>query len=233
VKRIQPLPSATSGLLDYVSHSGDGSNWNGFRDYDDGSAYRELLLALLDVQHGLCGYCEIDLANNDRQVEHIIPRSDPASGAAHTLDHANMVACCKGGTARDFFGPSVLHEDQERFLPTSKASISCGQAKDNVTESRFIDPRDLPSSPSLFRVGDDGTIVVDESACVATGVSVCSLKMTVEILGLNVRRLRRARATRWEALSLAYASHFDDPAVIEQAAREELLPGDDSVLGLC
>ena len=104
MKQIQTLQAPTLGLVEYTNQSEGEPDWNKFRDYDDGSAYRELRQALVNIQHGLCGYCEIDLICNDRQIEHIIPRSDPTSGAIHTLDPANMMACCIGGAAKTFSG---------------------------------------------------------------------------------------------------------------------------------
>lgn len=230
MKRIQTLHTATLGLMEYTSQSGVGSNWNRFRDYDDGSAYRELRQALVDIQHGLCGYCEIDLTCNDRQIEHVIPRSDPSVGETYALDPANMMACCIGGTGKNLFGPGASEGDSERFLEPAKDNQSCGQAKGHSSDQSFVDPRTLPDLPSLLRVYDDGQLVVDEISCTAAGVSVCGLNRTVEILGLNVPRLRRAREERWKDFTETWADHLDDAQVMERLAREELLPDANGVL---
>lgn len=229
MKRIRPLEAAPLGLVEYTNKSGCVPDWNRFRNYDDGSAYRELRDALVDIQHGLCGYCEIDLTANDRQIEHIIPRSDPVAGATHALDPANMMACCIGGTGRNFFGPDALG-DSERFLEPTKANVSCGQAKGDSFDQLFINPRTLPDMPSLLRVRDDGKLVVDRCKCEAAGVSVHDLERTVDILGLNVPRLRRAREERWRDFSETWAEYLDDTEVMERLARDELLPDDHGVL---
>ena len=230
MKRIQTLQAATLGLVEYTSQSGGGSGWNRFRDYDDGSAYKELREALVGIQHGLCGYCEIDLTCNDRQIEHIIPRSDSTAGATHSLDPANMMACCVGGTAKNYFGPGALHKDPGRFLEPAKDNSSCGQAKGNRSDRCFIDPRTLPDLPSLVCVHDDGNIVVDANTCTAAGFSVRGLRRTVDILGLNVPRLRRAREERWKDFNETWAEYLDNAEVMERLAREELLPNDGGVL---
>ena len=232
MKRVQSLQAATSGLVEYTNQSGGCSDWDRFHDYDDGSAYKELRQVLVDIQHGLCGYCEIDLTCNDRQIEHIIPRSDPTFGAIHTLDPTNMMACCVGGTAKNRFGPGVLqqHKDPERFLEPAKDNESCGQAKGNRSDGCFIDPRTLPDLPSLSCVHDDGFLVVDEGTCTASGFSVCGLKGTIDILGLNVPRLRRAREERWKDFNETWAEYLDNAEVMERLAREELLPTKGGVL---
>ena len=224
MKPIRPLQHTTNGLQDYLKHEDSIPTWEKFRNYDTGWAYRELRDVLVDIQHKLCGYCEIDFLEHDIQVEHVIPKDDSQGGSSQEFDPANLIACCKGGTATNLYGPDVPEPDEERFLPPATNNISCGQAKGNVYEPDFIDPRTLPLLPSLFRVRDDGTIQVDEEAAATGGIPVSHLNQTIEKLGLNVRRLRRARENRWEALSSVWASFFDAPAIMEQAARVELLP---------
>ena len=75
---------------------------------------------------------------------------------------------------------------------------------------------------------DDGKLVVEECTC--TAAPVCDLKRTVEILGLNVPRLRRAREERWKDFNETWAEYLDNAEVMERLAREELLPNDDGVL---
>ena len=223
MKRIHALQTAPLGLAKYTSQSGGCSDCDRFCDYDNGSAFRELRQALVDIQHGLCGYCEIDLIPNDQQIEHIIPRSDPTSGATHTLDPGNLMACCIGGTGKNFFGPGALKKDPERFSAPVKDNQSCGQAKGSRYDQSFIDPRTLPDLPSLLYVQDDGKLVIDECRCMAAGVSVGGMERTVDILGLNAPRLRRAREERWNDFNKTWINYLDDAEVMERLAREELL----------
>jgi len=214
MKRIRPLDGPTPGLARYLAHAGANATWERFRRNQD--RRHELYEALTDLQHGLCGYCEIDLREDDRQVEHVIARNQPQEGAARALDPANLILCCLGGTKET--------SDNRRFLPTTPASLSCGQAKDNSADPDFIDPRTLPALPSLTRVRYDGRIEADRDACEKTGFSVDAVNKTIEILGLNVGRLRLARRERWRALDDNWQEHLGDLEIIEAASRMELLP---------
>lgn len=221
MKRIQKLANPTPGLAAYLTRTGSGASWRRFR-HNARNAYRELAETLMELQHGLCGYCEIDLRDDDRQIEHVIPQSDPNRGAQHALDPANMIACCRGGELEDQYGPNA-QDDNERFSPPLSDNRSCGQAKRNNTDPDFVDPRTLPPLPSLTRVLPDGKIEADTDACQAHSISAARIEKTITILGLNVERLRLAREKRWNTLNQNWVDYFDDPAVMEGAARGELL----------
>ncbi len=230
MKRIHALDHPTPGLVGYRAHS-SVVNWDNFRDHNGGQSYRELRDALVRCQHGLCGYCEIDLMENDCQIEHVIPQS---SDSGQTLSHRNMIACCRGGTALNQFGPPVLeqHRDEERSLPPG--NVSCGQAKDDRRGT--LDPRTLPAQPSLFRVRSNGEIDANDPACVAAGVPVDTVRATIKMLGLNVRRLRQAREKHWRFLADAIGENLRAPGNVpperklRRMARQRLLPnGNDSL----
>ena len=91
-------------------------------------------------------------------------------------------------------------------------------------DTDFVDPRTLPALPSLTRVNFDGQIEVDTAACETSGIAVDKVEKTIEILGLNIERLRRARENHWNALSENWATEIDDPELMEAVARVELLP---------
>ncbi|MYF19942.1 MAG: hypothetical protein F4218_04760 [Synechococcus sp. SB0677_bin_5] len=97
MKHIRALDGSTPGLADYRGGDGDQANWDGFCSHQSGAAKRELTEALCSIQHGLCGYCEIDVIECDRQVEHVIPQNNPEQGEARALDldPTNMMVCCK------------------------------------------------------------------------------------------------------------------------------------------
>ena len=217
MKRIQRMDHATAGLEAYLAEEGNEvKDWDGFRSHDAGASYRKLAEALMDIQHGLCGYCEIDIVEGDRQVEHVVPQSDPQQGVANALDYANLIACCKGGTLRT--------EDEERRRNPVKRNRSCGEAKGATVSADFIDPRSLPALPSLLQVNFEGRIEADMDACATYGIAADKVEKTIDILGLNVERLRRAREARWNALSENWAADIGNPQVMESAARVELLP---------
>ena len=218
MKRIRRFPGPVPGLADYRSQAGDKASWRGYRSRRAGLArHQQLVGSLAGLQHGLCGYCEIDLREGDRQVEHVIPVSDPNRGAAHELDAGNLIACCRGGASDD---PGV-RQDQGRFSPPEE---SCGHAKGNNVTPAFVDPRTLPDLPSLTRVRPDGRIEADRGACEAAGWSTNDVEETIRILGLNVQRLRRARRDYWINLSGTMPKYCGDPNAMEEWARTRLLP---------
>jgi len=225
MKRIRALDGPTPGLAHYLERDGEQATWEGFRSHQAGDAYRELVSGLEHIQHGLCGYCEVNIIDNDRQVEHVIPQSDSAQGRAHALDPTNMMVCCKGGTLE-------TSGDQERRMEPVRKHRSCGEAKGkrNLRDREFIDPRDLPALPSLIRVDYNGRIEADADACQKASIAVDRVENTINILGLNVKRLQRAREKHWAALSEFYQEYLDDPQVIQEAARKELLPEEDGRL---
>lgn len=219
MKRIRRLPDRTPGLEDYLKVETQRASWDGFRSHDGGRAYRGLVEELTELQHGLCGYCETSLTERDRQVEHVVPRSDPVQGASRALDFRNLMACCKGGTARS--------RDADRYLPPVNRHRSCGEAKGGRVNGEFVDPRNLPSLPALMKVRDDGSIEADLAACASAGVSADHVTRTIEVLNLNAGRLRIAREKRWRALNDEWREWFDDPDRMNEAARDELLPTND------
>ena len=193
MKRIRSLDGPTPGLYAYLNNGvKETKDWDGFRNHASGYSYSQLIEALVELQHGLCGYCEIDINIADRQVEHIIPQSHPRYGSKLVHDYRNMIACCKGGTLQT--------TDETRRLARVKHNRSCGEAKENKMPAKFLNPRKLPALPSVIRVIFDGRILPDEAACERTGIAVDTVEKTIELLGLNCERLRRARENRWNVL---------------------------------
>ena len=219
MKPIRGLDGPTKGLSDYLAEEPDEADWDGFRSHRGGKSYREIVEALVDRQHGLCGYCEIGITagSGEIQVEHVVPQSDPEHGAAKALDARNMMACCLGGTR-------ATADDAGQYLAPVRNNTSCGQKKGNDTIPDFVDPRTLPELPSLTRVEPDGRIEVDEDACRVAGQGASGVGETVEFLGLNVERLRRAREEIWRTLEEAWEDIQGDEDIMREAAREELLP---------
>ena len=215
------MQGAVPGLSDYRRRAGDGATWRGYRRGLVGQRrYRQLVESLADLQHGLCGYCEIDLREGDRQVEHVVPISDADRGPALALDATNLIACCLGGASDD---PEV-RQDHERF-----SGESCGLAKRDKTVPECVDPRNLPELPSLTRVRPDGRIEADASACQAAERSARDVEKTIEILGLNVLRLRRARRDYRNNLMQMVPRYQGDSNATRIWVRNRLLPQNGSM----
>ena len=218
MKRIRTMVAPTPGLSSYLDEATVPS-YGEFRDYEQGAAYRELIAALVELQRGLCGYCEIDLLDSDRQIEHVAPQRSHPDAALRT---ANMIACCKGGTAS-------ASNDEERFLKPPKRNLSCGQAKGATDDPRFLDPRTLPVLPSLLVVRFNGRVEADGSAC-RSEEEAARVERTIEILGLNVERLRANRERRWRDLLAIWEPHLRSDDAITKGARNDLLPSEDGRL---
>ncbi len=227
MKRICELNKPTLGLAEYLDYVGDDANWDEFRDHHAGTSYNELIKKLIDVQRGLCGYCEINFIELDRQIEHVIPRSDPQHGAAREVDITNMIACCRGGTS-PVFASSERISDEDRYRKPVTDNMSCGQAKSDRNDADFLDPRKLPALPSLTKVLVDGQIEVDEEACESEGIPTARVTHTIEILNLNAERLRSAREKQWNNLEeeADQIGDPDDSDIMDAWSRSVLMPDD-------
>ena len=231
MKKIRELNNPTSGLAQYRNSVEVKANWDAFRNHNQGASHKELIEKLIAVQHGLCGYCEINLTEIDRQIEHVIPRNDPQQGAAREVDVTNMIACCKGGTSSTY-APSEKSSDEDRYRKPVKDNMSCGQAKGDRNEVDFLDPRKLPALPSLTKVLVNGEIEVDEKACKSEGIPVARVKRTIEILNLNAKRLQLARAKQWNDLEeeAEQLDGLDDPDKMKAWIRDVLIPDENEQL---
>ena len=168
MKRAAGLPSTPDGLLRFRTDKSATQTWTGFGSFEAGAAKRELTRDLVTCQFGLCCYCEISLREDDIQLEHFIPRSDPSVGAALEPDERNLLAACKGGSNANFAASTRL-PDPSRFLPPVRSNLSCGSAKGDRPAAQFLDPRTLPARPPLVRVDLEGALLVDPEACASAG----------------------------------------------------------------
>ena len=235
MKRVTQLGALPAGLADYLANGPAAPDWETFRDYRGGAAYRELIGALERVQRGLCAYCEIGLAPIDREIEHFHPKSDHGSGIDWTFRLDNLFAACTGGSRRWHWEPS-------RFLPPIPENLSCGAAKGEcVLDGSVLKPSELPASPPLFRVVASGAIQADPDACRSSGMDVTLAQNTIDRLRLDCLRLTNARAEVWRKLEddwLAevartageHASDDDFETAMHRLAPGHLLPDPDGRL---
>ena len=218
MKKIRELNDSTPGLSEYVNLAGSKANWEKFRSHNSGMSQRELRDSLIQNQHGLCAYCEIKLTETDRQIEHVIPRSDPQHGAAREVDITNMIACCVGGT---------------RSKTRKRGGPSCGQAKGNKNDENFIDPRLLPAQPSLTKIlhdgRNDGRITVDEEACKSENIPAARVRKTIEILNLNAEWLQLER-TKYRKELVERSKQYDNPDTMNAWIRTLLTPDENGQL---
>lgn len=156
-------------------------------------AHRTVVELLLELQQGLCGYCEQRICDNDGrlvvndyQVEHVLAKS---GGAGRVLAWRNFLLCCGGGTWKH-------HKDITRYDPSGRSpmNVSCGQAKGDANIDCSCDPRSLPWREPVVRIDVDGRLRPDEAACTRAGIDPAVLGHVVDVvLSLNCERLRVAR----------------------------------------
>lgn len=226
MKRIRVLPDPTPGLAEYLD-TVDNPSWEEFRAHNAGASLRELRNALAQNQHGVCAYCEIELRESRRQIEHVVPRSDETAGTQRALDVTNMVACCMGGTV-----PAARAGESDggdHYREPVPDNMSCGQAKENRNGDAFADPRELRAVPSLMSVLDSGLIEVDVDACQAEGVAPDRVTRTIDILNLNAERLQLARAKWWNDL-IDESQHVQDAEAMGAWIQVVLTPDEDGRL---
>ncbi len=230
MKKVKQLQSAPASLQDFMREypyeKRNITNWKAFGN-EGGQAKSEIMQDLDKVQHGLCAYCEIELVKqtdkgpiSDRQIEHFHPKSDIPSSIDWMFEISNLFAACRGGSQTHLFGDKSSFNDDERCLKPYQKNHSCGETKkDDNLDNIILKPSELPDSPSLFVVSDDGAISVDEEACSQTGVEIIKATMTIKLLNLDCVRLRNARQAIWEKLN-------DDLAVEWEHLGEEATDDD-------
>lgn len=134
---------------------------------------RELHEALLQEQGYLCCYCEMRIARQNSHIEHVNPQE---SCPEFSLDYFNLLASCQGENT-----------------PPHKKPIHCGQKKGN--ELLKVSPLD-PNCTEFFRYTEAGEILSaqnrDEEAA----------KNTIDILGLNIDKLKRLRKSAIDGLDI-------------------------------
>jgi uncharacterized protein (TIGR02646 family) len=148
--------------------------------------YDAIRTTLLSDQKGLCAYCEMALTTENRSVEHFIPCEISTKEKNHDLDWSNMLAVC--------LDPGGLEKTNSQPIKIEKSDFCCGKKKNNfVPDGRLLNPLELPVS-RLFRFNsEDGRIEPDDMACQQIGIPLENLEFTIEMLNLNVTRLREKR----------------------------------------
>lgn len=238
MKRILPLSEPTPGLKQYLNDTdGETRDWEQFRNYVDyidssgNSAYKELMLNLQKRQHGLCAYCEIDLKENDRQIEHFHPKSDKEGGVEWAFLPSNFLAACKGGDYRHAQDPSRYLAPDPKKRP-KEDNRSCGAFHGNDELQDGQHPAQLPAMPSIFvvvftvalgEVDAQAIIKVDADACDGAAISHDQAEATLRTLNLNCTRLKNARSEVWKKLEedrlrLWEEGKNDDEALSELAS---------------
>ncbi|OAD19164.1 hypothetical protein THIOM_005217 [Candidatus Thiomargarita nelsonii] len=230
MKKVGQLDTAPTGLQHFLERHSEERNWNIFKHYQDykndknQNADKELINALIERQHGLCAYCEIELTETDSQVEHFHPKSDTSDSINWTFEITNLFAACKGGTAKNLFGENTRFPVPKRFREPTKKNRSCGEPKGNQVPGLDIDilkPSELPPTPPLFSVSRNGAISVNEENCHQAEIDPVKAENTIRELNLNCERLKDARMEVLEKLKNTLENEMIELG--ETASDEEIM----------
>lgn len=141
---------------------------------------------LASDQKGLCAYCEMSLHEKNRSVEHFIPCNQSTKENNYDLDWQNMLAIC--------LPPGGVKDDDLQNSNLPHNSPCCGKKKDGeIPDSRLLNPLTLPTSRLFKFSSEDGEIRPDEIACLKVGIPIENVQFTIDILALNVPRLKEQR----------------------------------------
>jgi hypothetical protein len=98
--------------------------------------------------------------------------------------------------------------------PPPGPNLSCGAKKGDNDPNALINgvvpyrPSDLPESPAMFSVDDDGALR-PISNCDTFGINAARLWATIDFLGLNCQRLKNARRAISENLDATLMEYID------------------------
>ena len=188
--------------------------WDRFHRYDR-EGYRQIKQYLLEDQHYLCAYCEIDIkfvdsltdkegTIDDFRVEHYVAKSGTENSKHnYHLDWWNMLGVCHGGSQAKVVDPkrrySKLRSDRTCDVPKSDKPIS----------GEILNPLKIPKRQRLFCYAENsGKMLVDEKTCPANLLT--KAENTIRELNLNAPRLMRMRK--------AVIDKLDEKVLEEQAA---------------
>ncbi|WP_071190365.1 retron system putative HNH endonuclease [Trichormus sp. NMC-1] len=169
---------------------------------------------LASDQKGLCAYCEMSLHENNRSVEHFIPRNQSTKENNHDLDWQNMLGIC--------LPPGGMKDDDLQNLQLLKDSPCCGKKKDgDIPDSKLLNPLNLPTLRLFKFSSEDGEIKPDEIACLKAGIPVENVLFTIDKLGLNVPRLKDQRLVVIDFINKELDDEMIDINVLEEKVAAE------------
>ena len=201
MKKINKTPGPNA-LTRYAQHH-PLDRWDpDFKNSNAGTEYQALREQMLADQGGLCGYCEVrvaDLPAHKQRVEHFHSKSDSAAGGKNWgLDWDNIFAVCTGGSHAD------------RAIHPLPRNLSCDSHKEHAIakgcvplacEGNVINPLEMLAFPRLFDFDRrTGKLLPNTDACSQAefrGNRFDSteelVENTIKVLNLNCDRLNKQR----------------------------------------
>lgn len=180
-------------------------------------------------QQGLCAYCETQLDETNRQIEHYIPKELTTRDEEWTINFSNYLLACKGNENRH-------HKDYSNN-PSHKANLTCGAKKCNIDpQGKIYNPYELPDEPVIrLNYGEDGIkYEPDIESCRKNGICPETIESTITYLNLNSPNLMRRRKAVWDDLMKEEAKIYGESGgnkeeKLNDLKDEELSPIDDSL----
>jgi uncharacterized protein (TIGR02646 family) len=158
-------------------------------DFDEGNvvSYDQLRKTLLDDQHGLCAYCEINLILNldenyprDFRVEHFHPKEDKATAKNWGLDWQNLLAVCHGGQV------SSAGIDRHTYPDVSCDVPKQGKLLDDIIINPLLH---LKNQTQLFNINSGTGELYIHHRCPPDLSSRAANTLQEDYLNLNAKRL--------------------------------------------
>ena len=188
MKRVQKSPEEPELLTRYRQRY-PRDTWDKFH-HRSRDGYRQVKRQILQDQHGLCAYCEINIKLTDEEdrvddfrVEHFHPKVGTENEERnYHLEWKNMLGVCHGGSQ-----PRVA-EAGYRFS-RSKEDRSCDVPKGGKSiNAEILNPLQIPAREMLFCYDSfSGAMSVDEERCPEMLRKKAS--NTITELNLNAPRL--------------------------------------------
>jgi uncharacterized protein (TIGR02646 family) len=231
MKRVQKCPEEP-GLLTRYRQRYPRDTWDKFH-HRSRDGYRQVKRQILQDQHGLCAYCEINIkltAEEDRvddfRVEHFHPKVGTENEERnYHLEWKNMLGVCHGGSqprvAEAGYRFSKAKEDRSCDVPKGGKSIN----------AEILNPLQIPAKEMLFCFDSfSGAMSVDEERCPEMlRKKACN---TIVELNLNAPRLKRLRKAVIEVMQEQVTELTGQGVPIDEAmdqlARELLIPNSDN-----
>jgi uncharacterized protein (TIGR02646 family) len=234
LKHVSHLQARPPLLDTYCKANPAATDWEAFKK-DCRGGDRELLDALTARQRNLCAFCEIELLDYERHVEHWRPKRLATPMANLTFDVVNLAASCENLTKAHWYKDMASRSGN----PHPGPNLSCGPAKGGddpqAQTPRPYDVEELPVTPSIFSVGRDGTLSVNTAAAAAAALALDRLEATIDFLKLNCTRLKNARKAIMETLDAQFdamttTQQLDPTIALSQIAAEQVRLGQDGSL---
>ncbi len=153
---------------DKIKSENTTEEWGGYK--------KELRLNLLELQKGLCAYCENSLCTElGCHIEHIEPQS---SNPPLAYEYTNLILSC-------------INSDSLRDAKVKvENGISCGHAKQNKFDADLFIKPTFKDCERYFWYKDNGEIVPNLQL---NEDDVSKANYTIDSLRLNCNRLKRER----------------------------------------